>query len=206
MRFALIVAAFGLLATAGSSATERNVGNQHFALRDGNWYVIDQHNEEWKVSPGRIFIKLAPGATPESALSSPFVAGFRLERRLPVKDFYRFRFAPESNPIDVLAEVVSSPLVEAAFLDTFIRFLGQPNDAYYEELWHLSEIRAELGWTVTTGSSDVTIAIIDDGFEYHHEDLAANIWSNPNETPDDGVDNDADSLWYGSPLADDTVG
>ncbi|MDH4036009.1 MAG: S8 family serine peptidase [Candidatus Krumholzibacteria bacterium] len=203
MRLALIVAALSLLATASSSVTERSVGNQSFALREGVWYFIDEHDEEWRVAPGRIFVKLTQGATLELALNSPPLSALSLERRLPVANFYRFRFSPESNPIDVLAEAVSSPFVEAAFLDTYIRFLG---DAYYDELWHLAEIRAEAGWKVTTGSSDVTIAIIDDGFEYYHEDLAANVWSNPSETPGDGVDNDADSLWYGSPLADDMVG
>jgi subtilisin family serine protease len=129
--------------------------------------------------------------------------GLRIERRLPVKNFYRLQFSKELNPIDVLEDAVSSPLVEEAFLDTYVRFLGDP---YFSQMWHLSEIRTDLGWKVTTGAADITIAIIDDGFEYYHEDLAANVWSNPNEIPGDGVDNDADSLWYESPLADDMVG
>lgn len=203
MRFALFVAMIIVWATTGSSATERIIGTQRFELQEGNWYAIDEHGERWEVAPGRIFVKFAQGATPELALSSPSFSALSLERQLPVSSFYRFRFSSESNPIDVLAGAVSSPFVEAAFLDTYVRFLG---DAYYDELWHLDEIRAPLGWTVTTGSSDVTIAILDDGFEYKHEDLAANVWSNPNEIPRDGIDNDADSLWYGSPLPDDTLG
>ena len=43
----------------------------------------------------------------------------------------------------------------------------------------------EKAWGVTTGSKDVVVAIIDDGFFYRHEDLAGNIWQNPGET---GVD------------------
>jgi len=40
-------------------------------------------------------------------------------------------------------------------------------------------------WKVTTGSPDVVVAVIDDGFFYEHEDLRANIWQNPGES---GVD------------------
>jgi subtilisin family serine protease len=37
-------------------------------------------------------------------------------------------------------------------------------------------------WAITTGSRDVAVAILDDGFAYHHEDIAANVWRNPGES------------------------
>lgn len=40
-------------------------------------------------------------------------------------------------------------------------------------------------WAITTGSRDVIIAIIDDGFAYWHEDLRENIWHNPGESGQD---------------------
>ncbi len=36
-------------------------------------------------------------------------------------------------------------------------------------------------WAITTGSRDVIVAIIDDGFPYWHEDLRENIWRNQGE-------------------------
>lgn len=36
----------------------------------------------------------------------------------------------------------------------------------------------------------VYIGIIDQGLQYVHPDLAANIWTNPDEVPGDGIDND----------------
>jgi hypothetical protein len=42
------------------------------------------------------------------------------------------------------------------------------------------------------GSSSVVVGIIDEGIDYNHPDLAANIWSNPGEIAGDGIDNDAD--------------
>src|SRR5919107_2853074 len=50
-----------------------------------------------------------------------------------------------------------------------------------------------------TGSSSVYVGIIDEGVDYEHIDLAANIWTNPFD-PVDGVDND------GNGFADDAHG
>ncbi len=42
-------------------------------------------------------------------------------------------------------------------------------------------------WKITTGSPDVVVAILDDGYFYNHEDIRDNIWANPGET---GLDTD----------------
>ncbi|MHC4985702.1 MAG: S8 family serine peptidase, partial [Planctomycetota bacterium] len=76
-----------------------------------------------------------------------------------------------------------------------------PTDSRYSQLWGLNntgqtggtpdaDIDAAEAWDLTTGSSDVVIAIIDTGIDYTHNDLAANMWTNPGEIAGDGVDND----------------
>jgi subtilisin family serine protease len=42
-------------------------------------------------------------------------------------------------------------------------------------------------WTISTGSGDVVVAVLDDGFFYDHEDLAGNIWTNPGESGPDAT-------------------
>ena len=43
---------------------------------------------------------------------------------------------------------------------------------------------------VQQGKSSIVVAVIDDGVDFSHPDLAGRKWTNPGETPGDGIDND----------------
>ena len=71
---------------------------------------------------------------------------------------------------------------------------GWPDDPGFSLQWGLentgqapfygkpgADISAKTAWGATTGSSTVTIALIDTGVDYNHPDLAANIWKNSGE-------------------------
>jgi subtilisin family serine protease len=53
-----------------------------------------------------------------------------------------------------------------------------------------ADIRATSAWDVTTGSTNVVVAVIDTGVRYTHQDLAANMWRNPGEIAGNGRDDD----------------
>lgn len=51
--------------------------------------------------------------------------------------------------------------------------------------------QAEKAWAAGfTGSSEVLVGIVDGGLQLDHPDLAANIWTNPDEVPGNGIDDD----------------
>jgi subtilisin family serine protease len=52
------------------------------------------------------------------------------------------------------------------------------------------DVDAPEAWEITTGSSDLVVAVIDTGIAMRHPDLAASIWQNPNEIAGNGVDDD----------------
>lgn len=53
---------------------------------------------------------------------------------------------------------------------------------------------APAAWEVTTGSAEVVVAIIDTGIDADHADLAGNLYANPGEIPDNGLDDDGNGL------------
>ena len=69
-----------------------------------------------------------------------------------------------------------------------------PNDPSYSQLWGLSAstgIDAPRAWALSEGTRDVVVAVIDTGIDYTHPDLANNMWVNLQETPGNGIDDDA---------------
>ena len=54
------------------------------------------------------------------------------------------------------------------------------------------DIGAVKAWDTTTGSKDLIVAVIDTGIRYTHQELVGQMWSNPDEIPGNGVDDDND--------------
>jgi subtilisin family serine protease len=48
-----------------------------------------------------------------------------------------------------------------------------PNDPFLPQQWHLPRVQAEAAWDITRGDRGVVIAIIDDGVDLDHEDIAS---------------------------------
>ncbi len=64
------------------------------------------------------------------------------------------------------------------------------NDPSYSSCWHLNKIQANLAWDLGFGSSNVVVSIVDDAITINHPDLQNVIWVNPNEIPNNGIDDD----------------
>lgn len=56
--------------------------------------------------------------------------------------------------------------------------------------WGDDLVRAPEVWAQGYTGRGVTVAVVDSGVDYTHPDLAANIWVNRGEVPNDGIDND----------------
>ncbi|MBI2432316.1 MAG: S8 family serine peptidase, partial [Candidatus Hydrogenedentes bacterium] len=89
-----------------------------------------------------------------------------------------------------------------------VRFkaLAMPDDPAFPEMWGLNntgqtggqpdaDIDAPEAWDLTTGSTDVTVAVVDTGVDYTHPDLASQMWVNKEEFDGQpGVDDDGNEI------------
>ncbi|TVR14824.1 MAG: hypothetical protein EA401_03860 [Planctomycetota bacterium] len=123
------------------------------------------------------------------------------------------------------------PQVLSSEADTLLWFTGNgdasnneedddtviPNDPAFPDQWALrntvqtpggqsgADISATEAWSITTGSADIVVAIIDTGVHLQHEDLVDTIWKNPLETvngEDDSGNGKVDDV-HGWNFADD---
>lgn len=67
------------------------------------------------------------------------------------------------------------PEVEYAELNYVAQTLDTPNDTEYPNMWSLSKIQMPQAWSVTHGSHNVIVAVVDTGIDYNHPDLPADI-------------------------------
>jgi len=65
-----------------------------------------------------------------------------------------------------------------------------PNDPKFGNQYSHQKTQAAKAWDIRHDASDIVVAIIGQGIDYNHPDLAANIWSNPYEIPGNGIDDD----------------
>jgi len=102
---------------------------------------------------------------------------------------------------DILRELRNNPNIEYAEPNYIVQASLVPNDPNFNLLYGLNnagqtggaidaDIDAPESWDIQKGSSNVVVAVIDTGVDYAHEDLAANIWTNTNEIPNNGIDDD----------------
>jgi hypothetical protein len=124
--------------------------------------------KEFRIVPGLSVVKLPAGVTVEEALK---------------------KFNETSGIL------YAEPDYEVTVYSTF------PNDTRFNELWGMhntgqsggtidADIDAPEAWDISTGSSDIIVAVIDTGVDYTHPDLAANMWVNTGEIPGNGQDDD----------------
>lgn len=96
-----------------------------------------------------------------------------------------------TTDIERLAKQMNAdPMIEYAEPNYLVTMDAVPNDPLYSQLQHLPQVKAPQAWDISKGDTNVVIAVLDTGVDWDHPDLAAAIWRNYNEIPDNGIDDD----------------
>ena len=120
---------------------------------------------------------------------------------LDLSGFYEIEF-PEGSDLQQLVSAYSQdPNLESAETVKMCEVDATPNDPDASAQWHLhnnlgndADVDAYEAWDIGTGDSSVILGILDTGVLWYHPDLAGNIWTNPGEIPNNGIDDDGNGL------------
>lgn len=137
--------------------------------------------------PGVVIAKLKPESQIQTlwhlqrpSLMFHVTPAFPLHARsATLSRIYSFHFDPAIPPNEVASQLMSWKIFEYVE-PKYVAFAAEtiPNDSLLGRQSHLGQIKMFRGWDYQRGDASIVIAIVDNGTDYRHPDLAANIWTN----------------------------
>lgn len=179
-----------------------------FPLSSGGKKIIEKGNVKYLSNTIVIkFIETVKAAANKrvelpSSLSNTMMAfGMKTSQALfPEKTFERnsdlgkmveIEFYTDADPFYVASKLKNDKNIEWVEPRFVYETTYVPNDpSYPTQQYGLTKIEAELAWDINKGDTSVVVGIVDTGVDWDHPDLAANIWRNWGEIPDNGIDDD----------------
>ena len=170
------------------------------------------NNQDYE--PNEILIKFKTGVSDEKQAEILNRIGGKVKEKILTKLMEKFGdnegvalVQMPMNALEAIARVKGLDEIEYAEPNFIYTHDAVSNDTYFTNgsLWGMYGTatspanqfgsNAAVAWANgKTGSSTVYIGIIDEGYMYTHEDLAANAGTNPGEVSGNGVDDDGNGL------------
>jgi subtilisin family serine protease len=168
-------------------------------VRSANPFFVEPASGLGLVVTEEIIIRLRPNVDPRNYFGADW-ANARPMRGTTDQFILQLAGADAETILAETNRRAADPRVAWAQPNFLSQVLKQTNDPLFPNQWHLdnrgingslanADVTAPQAWAYTTGSSNIVIAIIDDGTQLDHPDLSANIFSNPGETLN-GLDDD----------------
>lgn len=192
-----VLACGGLLTAVGAAnAAPFAITPQQASAQDED-ENFGAHWQGRRFEAGQILVQFKPEATEADQAQILSQYNLTFVRQLLNLDtrLFSLEAGREQSIVDALND---HPLVEYAEPDYIFHAMDvdaptlTPNDPMYGQQWGLAKINAPAAWDFTTGSSNVTIAVIDGGVELTHPDLSAKLTTGYNAIFNLGLPRDRD--------------
>lgn len=164
------------------------------------------HYKELRATPlaaaSRLLVRFKDGVSRDGRAAVHARLGARRLRRFETPRGLELVELPRGmTPRAAAVRYRESPHVRYAEPDYLVHAGATPDDPSFGSQWGLhntgqvpgtvdADIDAPEAWDVTTGSANITIAVIDTGIDYRHADLEANLHRNEPECTPNGLDDD----------------
>jgi serine protease len=123
-------------------------------------------------------------------ISKPFYAAKGDEALL---NTYLFSFSQFNRVDNLIAELKSNQSIELVEKVPLMKSFLTPNDYATtggNAQWHLQKIGGPAAWDVFSTGSTIAVAVVDNAMQVNHPDLTANMYVNPGEIANNGIDDD----------------
>ncbi|MBR30871.1 MAG: peptidase S8 [Spirochaetaceae bacterium] len=159
--------------------------------------------------PGEVIVKYKPGLSENAQMARTNGLGLQSSIRMPRLKAMKARILTGETVEEAVARLNKDPMVEYAEPNyLYQKFAPAPNDTQWGNQWGLENTGQTLSspsyttnnpgtsgkdidilnaWDVTSDCSATTVAVIDTGVNYSHEDLAANMWDGTGCVDENGV-------------------
>lgn len=149
---------------------------------------------EAEVVPGQYIVKMEPGAATRALTIRAFGAEATLVDILPLIGARVIQFDEDVEFGALATRALGIPGVAYIEPVYVVRADVDPGDTDYGDQWGFPKISAPDAWDTRTDSGDLVVAVIDTGVDYDHPDVSGNMWTNPGETPGNGIDDDGNGI------------
>jgi subtilisin family serine protease len=157
-----------------------------------------------------LIVEWAVGASATERRAARAGAAVDFARDLGSRRFQLVETEPGQPPREAVEELEADPAVVLAERDGYYSLNSLPNDPLFGQLWGLQntglgidgfsgavagdDINVLSAWQRTVGTPSTVVADIDNGYRFEHPDLANVAWTNPDEIPENGLDDDSDGI------------
>lgn len=188
----------------------KRIGKFDLERNNESWYIVEK-NAKYLVDEKVLTIKLK-----EPHLLENLLQDYKLKFLRKSKSGFIDLELPRDSDVIIIAEKLSQEKgVEFLDINSLGTYNINPNDTHFNSQWYLPKIGMPNVWNIISGQPCISIAIIDSGVDFTHDDLGnggdgynslwsnsgENAWTNINDpTSGNGIDNDGNGFiddWRG---------
>ncbi len=162
--------------------------------------ILAKNEDSWSIAArtemvaDHVLVKLQEGKAEADLQALAARHGWSVLRPLTLPGCWIVRLqTPSLDAVPQAVFVLSAETGTLAYVEPdYFSYAGSvPNDERWDDLWGMVQIDAPDAWNIGTGSSNVTVAIVDTGIDQDHPDLVSNLWKNDAEQNGTaGIDDD----------------